>query len=54
VQVAGTLAEIGKDVGEAAKDVQDTATTLKGLKPNGALRNAFKSSSSCQDLKNKL
>jgi len=54
VQVAGTLAEVGSDVGKAVKDVQNTATTLKGLEPKGKLRKAFTSSSSCQELKSKL
>ena len=54
VQVAGTLAEVGSDVGEAVDDVQKTATSLKGAKPNGQLQKAFKNSSSCQDLKNRL
>ena len=53
VDAAANQAKAGKDVGEAAKDVQNTATTLKGLKPNGELRNAFKNSSSRQDLKDK-
>ncbi len=51
VQVAGTLAQVGSDVGKAVSEVQDTATALKGLKPNGALRNAFKTEPSCKQLK---
>jgi len=54
VQIAGTLAQVGSDVGKAVSEVQDTATTLKGLRPNGALRNAFKSEPSCKQLKQDL
>lgn len=54
VQVAGTLAQVGSDVGKAVSDVQDTATSLKGLKPKGALKQAFQTEPSCTKLKSSL
>lgn len=54
VSIAGTLAQVGSDVGKAVNEVQDTATALKGLKPNGALKKAFKNEPSCTQLKNRL
>ena len=38
----------------AASQIKSTATTLRGLAPNGQLQKAFKSSSSCQSLKKAL
>ncbi len=54
VEVAGSLAEVGSDIGKAADQVKSTGTTRKGLKPNGQLQKAFKSSASCQKLKNSI
>lgn len=54
VQIAGTLAQVGSDVGKAVSEVQDTATALKGLRPNGALRKAFQTEPSCTSLKQRL
>ena len=54
VEVAGSLAEVGSDLGKAANQVKSTGTTLKGLKPNGQLQKAFQSSTSCQKLKNSI
>lgn len=54
IQIAGTLAQVGSDVGQAVSDVQDTATSLKGLKPKGALRNAFKTEPACTQLKKRV
>jgi len=54
IAIAGTLAQVGSDVGQAVSDVQDTATALKGLKPNGALRKAFQTEPSCTQLKNRI
>ena len=54
VEVAGSLAQVGSDIGKAANEVKSTGTTLKGLKPNGQLQKAFKSSASCQKLKNSI
>ena len=51
VEVAGSLAQVGSDVGKAANEVKSTGATLKGLKPNGRLRKAFQSSASCKKLK---
>jgi hypothetical protein len=54
VAIAGTLAEVGSDLGKAASTVQNTTTTLKGLKPNGALKTAFQTEPSCKQLKKSL
>ena len=54
VEVAGSLAQVGSDLGKAANEVKSTGTTLKGLKPNGQLKKAFQSSASCQKLKNSI
>ncbi len=54
VEVAGSLAQVGSDIGKAANEVKSTGTTLKGLKPNGQLKKAFQSSASCQKLKNSI
>ena len=54
VEVAGSLAQVGSDIGKAANEVKSTGTTLKGLKPNGQLQKAFQSSASCQKLKNSI
>ena len=54
VEVAGSLAQVGSDLGKAANEVKSTGTTLKGLKPNGQLKKAFQSSTSCQKLKNSI
>jgi len=54
VEVAGSLAQVGSDIGKAANEVKSTGTTLKGLKPNGQLKKAFQSSASCQQLKNSI
>ena len=54
VQIAGTLAQVGADVGKAVSEVQDTATALKGLRPNGALRKAFQTEPACTTLKQRL
>lgn len=54
VAIAGTLAQVGSDVGQAVSDVQDTATALKGLKPNGALKKAFQTEPACTQLKNRV
>jgi hypothetical protein len=53
-RVAATYAQIGADLTTAAYQIKSTATTLKGLAPNGQLQKAFKSSSSCQSLKKAL
>lgn len=54
IQVAGTLAQVGSDVGKAVGEVQDTATSLKNLKPNGALKNAFQTEPACKQLKQRV
>ena len=54
VEVAGSLAQVGSDIGKAANEVKSTGTTLKGLKPNGQLKKAFQSSAPCQQLKNSI
>ena len=54
VGIAATFAQIGVDATTAANQIKSTATTLKGLTPNGQLQKAFKSSSSCQSLKQAL
>ena len=54
VEVAGSLAQAGSDLGKAANQVKSAGTTLKGLKPNGQLKKAFQSSASCQKLKNSV
>ena len=54
VEVAGSLAQVGSDLGKAANQVKSAGTTLKGLKPNGQLKKAFQSSASCQKLKNSV
>ena len=54
IAIAGTLAQVGSDVGKAVSDVQDTATAIKGLKPNGALKKAFQTEPSCTQLKNRV
>jgi hypothetical protein len=54
VEVAGSLAQVGSDIGKAADAVKNTGTTLKGLKPNGQLKKAFQKSASCQKLKNSI
>lgn len=54
IAIAGTLAQVGSDVGKAVNEVQSTATALKGLKPNGALRKAFQTEPSCTQLKKRL
>ena len=53
-EIASTFSQIGSEVQHAVDQVQSTATTLKGLKPNGALKKAFQNSSSCQKLKSEL
>jgi hypothetical protein len=50
-EVASTFASIGSEVTKAVDAAKSTANTLKGLKPNGQLQKAFKSSSSCKQLK---
>ena len=54
IAIAGTLAEVGTEIGKAINEVQSTATTLKGLKPNGALKKAFQKSSQCEQLKKSI
>ncbi len=54
IEVAGSLAQVGSDIGEAANQVKSTGTTLKGLKPNGQLKKAFQNSTSCQQLKKSI
>ena len=54
VEVAGSLAQVGSDLGKAANQVKSAGTTLKGLKPKGQLKKAFQSSASCQKLKNSV
>jgi hypothetical protein len=54
VEVAGSLALVANDIGKAANEVKSAGTTLKGLKPNGQLRKAFQSSTSCQKLKKSI
>jgi hypothetical protein len=54
IEVAGSLALVGSDIGKAANEVQNTATTLKGLKPKGQLKKAFQNSASCQKLKSSV
>jgi gas vesicle protein len=50
-EIASTFSQIGSEVQHAVDQVQSTATTLKGLKPNGTLQKAFQNSSQCQQLK---
>jgi hypothetical protein len=51
---AATFAQVGADLTKAGNQIKSTATTLKGLAPNGQLQKAFKNSSSCQSLKSAL
>jgi hypothetical protein len=53
-ETASTFSAIGGEVEHAVSQVQSTATTLKGLKPNGTLQKAFQNSSQCQELKKSL
>jgi hypothetical protein len=53
-EIAATFSAVGSEVQHAVGQVQSTATTLKGLKPNGTLQKAFENSSQCQQLKNSL
>ena len=52
--VAALFAQIGSDIQKAVSDVKATATELKGLAPNGELRNAFESAPACNQLKRSL
>ena len=53
-EIASTFSQIGSEVQQAVNEVKSTANTLKGLKPNGALKKAFQSSSQCKQLKSSL
>ena len=53
-EIASTFSQIGSEVQKAVSQVQSTANTLKGLKPNGTLQKAFQNSATCQKLKNSL
>lgn len=53
-EIASTFSQIGSEVQKAVGQVKSTANTLKGLKPNGALKKAFQSSSDCKQLKQSL
>jgi phage-related protein len=53
-EIASTFAEIGSEVTKAVDVAKSTANTLKGLKPNGALRKAFQRAPSCKQLKRSL
>lgn len=53
-EIAATFSEIGLQIQKAVSHTKATASTLKGLKPNGALQKAFQSSSACQSLKASL
>ena len=48
--IASTFSQIGSEVQKAAAEVQASAETLKGLKPNGALQKAFQSAPACKQL----
>ncbi|HXY93193.1 MAG TPA: hypothetical protein VEP49_12000 [Acidimicrobiia bacterium] len=53
-EIASTFSEIGSDVQKAVGQVKSTATTLKGLKPNGTLQQAFQNAPACKQLKSSL
>jgi hypothetical protein len=53
-EIASTFASIGSEIRHAVDVAKSTANTLKGLKPNGQLQKAFKSASSCKELKKSL
>jgi hypothetical protein len=53
-EIASTFSQIGSEVQKAASQVESTANTLKGLKPNGTLQKAFQNSATCQKLKSSL
>ena len=52
--IAALFAEIGSDLQKAVSDVKSTASELKGLAPEGELRQAFERSPACEQLKDSL
>jgi hypothetical protein len=52
--VASAFASIGSTAQKAVGQMKSTATTLQGLQGSNALKKAFQSSSSCQQLKSDL
>ncbi len=50
-EIASAFADIGSQIQKAVSQTKSTASTLKGLKPNGALQKAFQSAPACTDLK---
>ena len=52
--VAATFAQIGSTIQKGVGQTKSTATTLKGLTPNGTLEKAFQNSSTCKALKSSL
>ena len=50
-EIASTFADIGSQIQKAVSQTKSTASTLKGLKPNGALQKAFQSAPACTELK---
>ena len=53
-QIASTFAQIGLETQKAVEQLKSSASTLKGLKPNGTLKKAFQTAPSCKQLKNSL
>ena len=51
-EIASAFADIGSEIQKAVSQTKSTANTLKGLKPNGALKKAFQSAPACTQLKN--
>ncbi len=49
--IASAFATIGSEIQKAVSQTKSTANTLKGLKPDGALRKAFQTAPACTQLK---
>ena len=48
---ASAFATIGSEIQKSVSQTKSTANTLKGLKPDGALRKAFQTAPACTQLK---
>lgn len=53
-EIAAAFASIGSTAQKAVGQVKSTASTLEGIKGDNALKKAFQSASSCQQLKSDL
>ena len=49
--IASAFATIGSEIQKSVSQTKSTANTLKGLKPDGALRKAFQTAPACTQLK---